>query len=111
MDRGAWQATVLGVSKSLTELSDYHSLTLCILTYTNGAYWGFPGGSDGKESVHNAEDAGSIPWSGKATGEENINSSIRPREFHGQRNPVNYSPWGRKASDRTEPLTLLLFTF
>ena len=76
MDRGAWQATVHGVSKSLTQLSDYHSLTLCILTYTNGAYWGFPGGSDGKESVHNVEYPGSIPWSGKSPGEGNINSSI-----------------------------------
>ena len=25
-----------------------------------------------------------------------------PRDLHGQRSPVNYSPWGRKASDRTE---------
>ena len=27
MDRGAWQATVYGVAKSQTRLSDYHSLT------------------------------------------------------------------------------------
>ena len=26
MDRGAWQATVHGVTKSQTQLSDYHSL-------------------------------------------------------------------------------------
>ena len=26
MDRGAWQATVHGVAKSWTQLSDYHSL-------------------------------------------------------------------------------------
>ena len=27
-----------------------------------------------------------------------------PGEFHGQRNPVGYSPWGRKESDTTERL-------
>ena len=32
---------------------------------------GFPGGSDGKESVCNAGDLGSIPGSGRSPGEEN----------------------------------------
>ena len=31
-----------------------------------------------------------------------------PREFHGQRSLVRYSPWVRKQSDRTECLTLSL---
>ena len=31
-----------------------------------------------------------------------------PGEFHGQRNLVGYSPWGRKESDTTERLTLSL---
>ena len=30
-DRGAWQATVHGVTKSLTQLSDLHSLTYALL--------------------------------------------------------------------------------
>ena len=34
---------------------------------------GFPGGSDGKESAHNAGDLGSIPGSGKSPGEGNGN--------------------------------------
>ena len=29
-----------------------------------------------------------------------------PREFHGQRSLVSYSPWGRKESDTTKQLTL-----
>ena len=29
-------------------------------------------------------------------------------EFHGQRKLVGYSPWGRKESDTTEPVTLHL---
>ncbi|CAI9154028.1 unnamed protein product [Rangifer tarandus platyrhynchus] len=35
--------------------------------------WGFPGGSDGKESVCNAKDLGSIPGLGRSPGEENSN--------------------------------------
>ena len=31
-----------------------------------------------------------------------------PREFHGQRSLVGYSPWGRKELDMTERLTLSL---
>ena len=31
--------------------------------------WGFPGGSAGKESVHNAGDLGSIPGLGRSHGE------------------------------------------
>ena len=36
-------------------MSDYHTLT--ILQYS----WGFPGGSDGKESACNAGDLSSVP--------------------------------------------------
>ena len=28
-----------------------------------------------------------------------------PREYHGQRSPVGYSPWDRKELDMTEQLT------
>ena len=35
--------------------------------------WGFPGGSDGKESSCNAGDPGSIPGSGRSPGEGNDN--------------------------------------
>ena len=35
--------------------------------------WGFPGGSDGKESVCNAGEPGSIPGSGRSPGEGNGN--------------------------------------
>ena len=34
---------------------------------------GFPGGSDGKASVHNMEDLGSIPGLGRSPGEGNGN--------------------------------------
>ena len=32
-------------------------------------YWGFPGGSEGKESACNAGDLGSIPGSGRSPGQ------------------------------------------
>ena len=35
--------------------------------------FGFPGGSDGKASAHNAGDLGSIPGSGRSPGEGNGN--------------------------------------
>jgi len=34
-------------------------------------HWGFPGGSDGKESACNAGDPGSIPGLGRSPGEGN----------------------------------------
>ena len=37
----------------------------------NGFYWGFPGGTDGKESACNVADQGSIPGLGKSPGEGN----------------------------------------
>ena len=49
-------------------------------TYTNSYYihmnvyiWGFPGGSDGKESACNVGDPGSIPGSGRSLEEGNGN--------------------------------------
>ena len=46
--------TVHGVSKSQTLLSDFQ-LSLSVIQL------GFPGGSDGKESICNVGDLGSIP--------------------------------------------------
>ena len=34
-----------------------------------------------------------------------------PREFHGQRSLVGYSPWGCKESDTTEQLSFILTLF
>ena len=49
---------VHGVTKSQTQLSDFHFHT-------------FPGGSDGKDSACNEGDPGSIPESGRSPGEGN----------------------------------------
>ena len=68
--------------------------------------WDFPGGSDGKASVYNAGDPGSIPGLGRSPGEGNGN----PLQHYCLENPmdkrslVDYSPWDRKESDTTERL-------
>ena len=59
---------------------------------------GFPGGSAGKESAHNAGDLGSIPGLGRSLGEgKGYTPVFWPGEFHGL-----YSPWGCRESDTTE---------
>ena len=70
---------------------------------------GFPGGSDGKESACKAGDLGSIPGSGRYSGEGNGN----PLQCFAWRIPwtegyslVGYNSWGCKESDMTEQLTL-----
>ena len=64
---------------------------------------GFPGDSDGKVSVCNAGDLGSIPGLGRSPGEGSGNTPVLlPGKSHGQRSLVGYSPWGRKESDTIE---------
>ena len=62
----------------------------------------FPGDSDGKASVYNAGDPGSIPGLGKSPGEGNGN----PLQYSCLENPVDrgawWAPWGRTESDTTE---------
>ena len=72
----------------------------------------FPGVSNGKQSAYNAGDRGWIPGLGRCLGEENWlpTPGFLPGEFHGHRSLVGYSPWGCKELDRTEQLTLSLFT-
>ena len=66
----------------------------------------FPGGSDGKASVYNAGDVGSIPGSGRFPGE----GSGNPLQYSCLENPMDeeagagYSPWGPKESGMTERL-------
>ena len=59
---------------------------------------GFPGASDGKESACNAGDLGSLPGLGRSLWRRAWQPTpvFLPRESHGQRSLVGYSPWGRK---------------
>ena len=47
--------------------------------------WDFPGGSDGKASVYNVGDPGSIPGSGRSPGEGNGN----PLQYYCLENPMD----------------------
>ena len=66
----------------------------------------FPGGSDGKTSVYNVGDRGSIPGLGRSTGEGNGN----PLQYYCLESPMDrgaYSPWDCKELDKTERHHLL----
>ena len=52
-------------------------------------YEDFPGGSDGKASVYNAGDRGSIPGSGRSPGEGNGN----PLQYYCLENPMDRGAW------------------
>ena len=68
----------------------------------------FPGSLDGKETICNAGDLGSIPGLGGSPGE----GDGSPLQYlcwenpHGQMSLVGYSPWNCKEFDTTEQLTL-----
>ena len=52
---------------------------------------GFPCGSAGKESAHNAGDLGSIPGLGRSSGKGNS----YPLQHSGLENSMDYRPWDR----------------
>ena len=69
-------------------------------------YHGFPGDSNGKVSVCNVGDLGSIPGLGRSPGGGHGN----PLQYSCRENPMDreawqaYSPWGRKEYNTTEQL-------
>ena len=65
--------------------------------------WGFPDSSVGKESTCSVGDPGSIPGSGRSSGE----GKGYPLQYSGLENSMDCSPWGLKESDTTERLSLL----
>ena len=86
MDRGAWQATVHGVIKSWTLLSNF--------TFFLSFFWPkyrlvFPGGSDGKESACSSGDPGSIPGLVRSPGKTNGN----PLQYSCLENSMDRGAW------------------
>ena len=68
--------------------------------------WGFPDGSDGKESACKAGDPCSIPGSARSPGEGMAtHSSIFTRKIPWKEVPGGYGPLGHKESDVPERLT------
>ena len=72
-----------------------------------------PGGSDAKESAYNMGDPGSIPASGRSSGEGNGN----PLHYSCLENPTDAGAWqatvrwGPKESDTTERLHFTSFNY
>ena len=68
---------------------------------------GFPSGASGREPAcqcRRCKRHGFNPWVGKIPWKraQQPTPVFLPGEFHGQRNLVGYSPWGRKESDMIE---------
>ena len=87
------------------------SLSLQVLYFVLGhslaKFWGFPGGSSGKESTcqcRRHKRHRFSPWVGKIPWRRAWQSTLvlLPGESHGQRNLAGYSPWGCKESNLTE---------
>ena len=83
-----------------------------VLLHGQNSGWGFPGGSDSKESAHSARDLDLIPVLRRSPGEGNS----YPLQYSGLENSVDRgtcqrtpdSPWGHKELDTTERLSLSL---
>ena len=127
MDKEAWRAVIHGVAKSRTRLSYWTELNwrhkiivyqFMVPFYSNKwilnvhislrntrqsqivdfkGWWGFPGGSDSKESACSAG-ARYHPWVGKISWKREWLPTpvFLPGESHGQRSLAGYSPWGFK---------------
>ena len=73
----------------------------------------FPGGSEGKVSVYNAGDLGSIPGLGRSAGEGNGN----PLQYYCLKNPMDRGAWQAtvhgvaKSRTRLSDFTFLSFHF
>ena len=104
MDRGAWRATVHGVTKSWTRLSNWTNVAsrFNLISLQLVEQHGFPCGSAGKESTCNEGNLGSIPGLGRSPGER----KDYPLQDSDLENSMDCSPWSRKELDTTEWLSL-----
>ena len=75
-------------------------------------FFGFPGGSDSKESACSARNLGLIPGLERSPGGGHGNPlhCFCLENLHGQRSLVGYSAWGNKESDTSEWFSLSLFS-
>ena len=80
--------------------TSHHLILLCLFSW----FWGFPGGSDGKETTCNVGDLWSIPGVGRFPWRRawQPTPAFLPGKSHAQRSLAGYSPWGHKQTDMTE---------
>ena len=96
MDGGAWWATVHGVAKSWTRLSDLW------IDIDRNNLSSLPGSSVSKESACNSGDWCSNPGLGRYPWRRGWQPTLvfLPGKFHGQRSLVGYSPRGCESRTR-----------
>ena len=121
MDRGTWWATFHGVARVRHCLVSKPPPHVVGFSPAIQQLRGFPGGASGKEPTCQCRKhkrcrfdpwVGKIPWRRASQ----PTPAFLPRESHGQRSLVVYSPWGRKQSDTTEATwpasyTATIFTY
>ena len=85
----------------------WRKYNLYIILNLNPKLWGFPSGSDGKESACDAGDLGLVPGLRRSSREwySNPLQYLCLENPQGQRSLVVYSPWVCKESDMTEWLS------
>ena len=104
--RGTWKGSSVSDNKG--------SSVLCKLIHLENLDWalpcwrGFPSSSHATAVCLRCRRPRLSHWLGKTYCRRQwlCPPAFLPGEFHGQRNLVGWSPWGRKDSDATEPLTL-----
>ena len=84
--------------KLVLEKAEYPEIKLP----TSAGLLGFPGGSDGKASICDTGDSGSIPGLGRSPGEGNGS----PLQYSCSENPMDSTVHGVTESDTTEQLQL-----
>ena len=88
---GAWWEVIYVVAQSRTRLKRLSSSKTYLVFKRIYIHFreGFPGGSDGKESAYSVGDLGSIPGSGRSSGEGNGN----PLQYSCLENPIDKGAW------------------
>ena len=90
VNSGSWWWTGRpGVLQSMGSQRVRHDWAAVLSWTEDGCTLGFPGGSDGKESACSAEEPGSIPGSGRSSGEGNSN----PLQYCCLENSMDREAW------------------
>ena len=89
-----------------------YRLWIVTLLFSKHFWWGFPAGSDGKDSTCGSGDSGFYPWVRNRPWRRKWQPTpvFLPEKPHGQRSLVGYSPWGWQKS-RTQLSDYYFFFF
>ena len=89
MSLSVYQLITYPLWKKLMQVTGLHYFECTHFNFFKLKYSWFPGGSEGKASAYNAGDPGSIPGSGRSSGEGNGN----PLQYSCLENPMDGGAW------------------